>query len=105
MQERRYKRTEGGIKLKYNPNPDDFDEFCEQFPTTVTILGRHVDFDMYVTEVYERGFSKRKSLFIKGIDIEMFDEYEEFADYYMEEVCDFIRYCLNQKEDGDEKGF
>lgn len=100
-------KNRGSIKLKYNPNQDDFDEideiFCEQFPEMVAISGRHGDFYIYITEVYEAESHGIKSLFIKGIDTEAFVEYEEFADYNMPEVCSFINYCLKQKENEKEQ--
>lgn len=90
------------IKLKYNPNPDDFDEintiFCDQFPETVTIPGRRGDFSIYITEVYTERVSDRTVLFIRGIDTEDLNIYEEYADGYIPEVCRFINYCLKQEE-------
>lgn len=98
----------GSIRLKYNPNQDDFDEinaiFCEQFPEIATISGRHGDFHIYITEVYEAESYGIKSLFVKGIDTEMFLEYNEFADCNMPEVCSFINYCLKQKENENKEG-
>lgn len=97
----------GRVKLKYNPNPNDFNEdltmFKDQFPETVIIPERRGDLSIHITEVYTERVSDRAVLFIRGIGTKDFIIHEEYADGYMSEICRFINYCLNQKENEKEQ--
>lgn len=93
----------GAIELTYNPYYEDFNEsdksFEDQFPESIGITGSRYDVSVCITKVYEKYANGRSYLLMDGIDLNTMNKYEGYVAYNIDIICDFINYCLNQKED------
>ena len=84
--------NKGKVSLDYK-NPEffapDYDEFYEQFPCCVKVEGRHGDFDLYITSVYENN----NMLFLNGFNFDT-DSYEARVTTH-DELYSTIAYFLS----------
>lgn len=84
--------NKGKVSLDYK-NPESFapdcDEFYEQFSCCVKAEGRHGDFDLYITSVYENN----NMLFLDGFNFDT-DSYEARVTTH-DEMYSTIAYFLS----------
>lgn len=95
------KENGGEITLKYKSQDEykngDYGEYEEQFPICITVWRRYGYIDLHVTSVFMAG--GRDTILYKGIDTVYGDEDEDCVEYYdLMKICDFIDYCLKQRE-------